>query len=199
MAEPERRGIYNLWRYPPIPCLVAGVNADHYRSFQFPDPKEVFHASSEDDELEEPNPNASYPRTTHGGDLVFGLSPSTSDLRALHPQPMLVFRLWQTFLENVNPLSKIIHTPTVQKLILEGSADLEGVNKPLEALMFAIYSAAVNSMTDEDCQALAGEGKSNLLERYAHCTQQALNRAGFLKSSDMTVLQAFVLFLVSQK
>ncbi|MCJ1477045.1 hypothetical protein MMC13_005716 [Lambiella insularis] len=169
-------------------------------SDEFHDPKEIFHASSDDgDEPEGPNQNASYPNQHHAGDLIFGLSASTSDLRALHPQPMIIYRLWQAFLENVNPLSKILHTPTVQGLILEGSANLEGINKALEALMFAIYTAAVNSMTSEDCLKLIGEAKPTVMERYARCTQHALTRAAFLKSSDLMVLQAFVLFLLAMR
>ena len=85
----------------------------------------------------------------------------------------------------------------MQKQILEASGDLDNVSKALEALMFAIYSSAVNSMTEEECQRMIGEARLTLLDRYTFATHQALLRAKFLKTSDIVLLQAFVLFLVS--
>ena len=85
----------------------------------------------------------------------------------------------------------------MQKQISEASSDLDNVSKALEALMFAIYAVAVSSMTEEECQRTIGEAKLTLLDRYTFATHQALLRAKFLKTSDIVVLQAFVLFLVS--
>lgn len=110
---------------------------------------------------------------------------------------MQIFRLWQTFLDNVNPLVKILHTPTVQQLVLEASGNLKAVSKSMNALMFAIYVSAVNSLSNAECEGMIGQGKSVLLAKYYLGTQQALISAAFLKSSDMVVLQAYVLFLVS--
>jgi len=132
-----------------------------------------------------------------GAALLLGVASSTTALTNLHPQPVHIFRLWQTFLDNVNPLSKVIHAPSVQYQILEATGDLANISKPVEALMFAIYAAAVNSLDNSECQSILGEPKSTLLARYFMATQQALIRAGFLKSSELVVLQAFTLFLVS--
>lgn len=115
----------------------------------------------------------------------------------IHPQPVQIFRLWQTFLDNVNPLVKILHTPTVQQLVLETSGNLKDVSKSITALMFAIYLSAVNSLSNAECESMVGQGKSVLLANYYLGSQQALISAGFLKSSDLVVLQAYVLFLVS--
>lgn len=134
-----------------------------------------------------------------GSALLLGQSPSTGKLNMLHPKPVQIFRLWQTFLDNVNPLSKIFHAPTVQHQILEASGNLDKVSKGLQALMFSIYATAVTSLSDSECESMMGESRSTLLARYSAGTQQALVKASFLKSSDLTVLQAFVLFLVSAR
>jgi len=118
-------------------------------------------------------------------------------LTGLHPQPVQIFRLWQTFLDNVNPLSKVIHAPTVQHQILEASADLEKVSRGMEALMFAIYAASVNSMDSGECETMLGESKQIVLARFIKAAEQALIRASFLVSTDLVVLQALTLFLVS--
>ncbi len=85
----------------------------------------------------------------------------------------------------------------MQQLILEAAGDLEHVSKGLEALMFAIYTFAVTSLATLECESMFGEAKSTLLAKYRLGTQQALVRAGFLRSSELILLQAFVLFLVS--
>ena len=134
-----------------------------------------------------------------GGSLLFGItSPMTSlTLTALHPQPVHIFRLWQTFLDNVNPLSKVIHAPTVQHQILEAIANLENVSRSMESLLFAIYATSVNSMNNKECETILGESKQILLTRFVKATERALIRASFLKSTDLVVLQALTLFLVS--
>ena len=64
---------------------------------------------------------------------------SASELRAMHPKPLIIFRLWQVFLDNINPLTKLIHAPTTQQRLLEASANLENISREWEALLFAIY------------------------------------------------------------
>lgn len=154
------------------------------------DPKEALQTSS-DDEINESNP---YP-----GAEVFFLSrgAATKDLTSLHPPPVQIFRLWQTFLVNVNPLVKIFHAPTVQQIILDATGDLANVPRATEALMFAIYLISVTSLRTEDCETMYGETRANLLSKYSHAAQQALINGKFLKSVNLYSLQAFSLFLVS--
>jgi hypothetical protein len=110
---------------------------------------------------------------------------------------MHILRLWQVFVENVNPLTKLIHTPTVQKDLFDASSNLDSISKSMEALMFAIYSTAVASMSDEECLNIIGQTKAVLQAKNQFATKQALLKAEFIKSSDLVVLQAYALFLVS--
>lgn len=121
------------------------------------------------------------------------------NLKSSHPQPVQIFRLWQTFLDNVNPLTKIFHAPTIQQAVLNASGDLDNVPKEMEALMFGIYSCAVVSMTSADCKAMLGESKKTLLAGFHSAAQRALQKAELLKTTDIMVLQAFILFLVSSQ
>ena len=132
-----------------------------------------------------------------GRGLITGFPPSQTPLASLHPQPVQIFRLWQAFLDNVYPLTKIFHGPTVQQLLLEASANVESMSKSMEALLFGIYGCAVLSLKNEQCETIMGETKSSLLNTYRVAAHEALLRAGYLKSSDITILQAYVLFLVS--
>ncbi|CAK7234657.1 hypothetical protein SBRCBS47491_009022 [Sporothrix bragantina] len=118
---------------------------------------------------------------------------------ALHPGPAQIFRLWQIYLENVDPLLKITHTPSLQSRIVEAAArpNLEGIDPTLEALMFSIYCVAIHSMAPSDCQAVFGSSKKDLLGTYQPACEQALLNSGFFGTSERDCLAAFFLYLLS--
>lgn len=131
----------------------------------------------------------------HGYDILFS-SPSNETLTNLHPDPVHIFKLWQVFLENVNPLTKIIHAPVLQQQMLNAIGDLSSIGKGMEALLFSIYSCALHSMTGEEVQKECGREKSLLQARFRIATQKALANAGLLKTTDLVLLQAFCLYIV---
>lgn len=118
-------------------------------------------------------------------------------LSKLHPNPLHIFKLWQTFLENVNPLIKLLHTPTVQPQILEAMSDLPKASKELETLMFSIYCISLVSLQPGDVEKSFGESKKKLLARYRRGAQMAFKNASLLRTSSIMVLQALMLYLVS--
>ncbi|OGM39670.1 fungal specific transcription factor domain protein [Aspergillus bombycis] len=130
--------------------------------------------------------------------LILGETVKKS-LSALHPSPLHIFKLWQTFLENINPLIKILHGPTVQQQLLEASGSLNTVSKELEALMFSIYCIALVSLKADDVQKTYGESKALLLSRFRRGARLAFTKAGILRTSKTVVLQAFVLYLLSMR
>ncbi|KAJ4033433.1 hypothetical protein NW756_012984 [Fusarium oxysporum] len=114
-----------------------------------------------------------------------------------HPEPKQIFFFWQTFVECVNPLIKVVHVPSLQKRILEASWDLANIPKPLSALMFSIYLLSVTSLSSEACQTSLGEDRGALLTRYRTATIRALTAADFMTTKDLETLQAVVLFTFS--
>jgi len=126
--------------------------------------------------------------------IVGGRSESVAHL---HPPAIQIFQLWQIYINNVNPLLRITHIPTVQGQIIEASARLEKTPKGVEALMFAIYLMAITSLEDSDVQKMFDETRTTMLGRYHTALQQALINAGFMRTNDITVLQAYMLYLVS--
>lgn len=63
--------------------------------------------------------------------------------------------MWQVYQENVDPIVKILHVPTVEILVKETRKNLDSLTPGNEALMFAIYFAAITSMDEEDVSARA--------------------------------------------
>ena len=149
--------------------------------------------------LEEASDNESEAQSQDDGALSIMLlrTPARVPLSELHPSSIHIFKLWQTFLENVNPLTKILHTPTVQPQILEAMGDLPKIGKELEALMFSIYCIALVSLRAGEVEKSFGESKKRLLSRCRRGAQLALSNASFLKTSNLVILQAFMLYIVS--
>ena len=105
--------------------------------------------------------------------------------------------MWQTFVENVDPIIKMVHVPTLQAAIEKAILDIGHVPKGFEALMFAIYSTAVLSLKDEDCKSTLNQSRSILLETFTGATKVALSRAKFMSTSSVVVAQALVLHIIS--
>ncbi|KAI0474897.1 hypothetical protein GGR56DRAFT_485552 [Xylariaceae sp. FL0804] len=129
--------------------------------------------------------------------LLFGVRNAAVDLSTLHPEPAQLFRLWQVYLDNVDPLFKVTHTPTLQRLIAEAAGDLSLLTTTQEALMFGVYCIAVTSLADDKCQAIFASPRQDLLARFQFGCQQALQNARFLRTSERDVLTAFFLYLMS--
>lgn len=130
--------------------------------------------------------------------FVLGFSSLMLDLSSLRPRPEQVPYLWKIFAERVDPLFKILHKPTTQKVIIEFD-DMPGRSaKNMEPLVFSIYFATVSKLSQEDCRKHLNEDKDKLLTRYHFAAEQALARAEFLTSAELVVLQALVLFMVSK-
>ncbi|KAJ0122613.1 all development altered-3 [Diaporthe amygdali] len=134
-----------------------------------------------------------------GGDhhaFVLGYRSADVDLRSLHPLPSQIPYMWQVYQENVDPIVKVLHVPTVENLVKETRKNLDSLTPGNEALMFAIYFAAITSMDEEDTKKNFGVDRPRLISQYRFALEQSLAKAEFLVSSEMVVLQAFILFLV---
>ncbi|KXX75139.1 Cutinase transcription factor 1 beta [Madurella mycetomatis] len=154
-------------------------------------------ADDESSDEEGPTLNHAYDTVFDSNDgFPFIVGGSRASVKPSHPSPIQIFQLWQIYISNVNPLLKITHTPTLQAQIISAGANTAKIPEPLEVLMFAIYFSAVTSMSDEEVHSTFDEDKAVLLGRYHNATQQALVNAGFMRSDDLMVLQALLLYLL---
>ena len=157
--------------------------------------------------LSRPNCRESHPGSNgaasegylNAGDLLLNNAAiqSAADLKSMHPKPLIIFKLWQVFLDNINPLTKLLHAPTVQQRLLDASSNLGSITREWEALMFAIYLSAIQSMSTHECQSVMGESKGVIVHKYNAAVRSALLRANFTSSLDLSLVQAFALYLLS--
>jgi hypothetical protein len=129
--------------------------------------------------------------------LFFGSPRAPAQLSAFHPKQAQIFRLWQVYLENVNPMLKVTHASTLQARIVDAISNMANISPALEALMFSIYCVAIVSLTEDECLAMFGTPRKELLDGYHFVCQQAMLKCRALNSDDRDCLTAFFLYLVS--
>lgn len=141
------------------------------------------------------------PTPTNGHQsFIFGYSSSTVDLRSLHPLPSQIPFFWSTYVENVDPLTKLFHVPTMNVAIRELQATkCENLNSSMEVALFSIYYSVISSMSQSEVEANFDSDKTMLLTRYRFGVEQALAKADLLTSTEIVTVQAFVLFLFCLK
>lgn len=130
-------------------------------------------------------------------DLLFGTRKTAVNLCTLHPDTVQIFQLWQIYLDNVNPLLKVTHIPSLQTRIVEAAGSISNMRPAFEALMFSIYCISILSLDPEDCLVMFGCSQADLLAKYQFGCQQALLNCGFLRCYERDCLTALYLYLVS--
>jgi hypothetical protein len=101
-----------------------------------------------------------YPSVLLGNDL------EPINLTKLHPSLAQTWMLWHVFVENVDPLFKIFHAPSLQKQILSAAQDIDSIDGDLETLLFAVYFAATVVQDDAECVSKYKQPKMDLLQRW---------------------------------
>lgn len=139
---------------------------------------------------------------------VLGLCSSNS--RSSIPQdiplgPVAIFRdkaaageLCRVYLRQVDPIIKILHRPTLSRWMLQGEEYLAHLDSyaSAEALSSAVCYSAACSITENQCSTLFHTSKAILVADCRSACEAALEKSCLLSTKDITVLQAFVLYLV---
>ncbi|EXA44001.1 hypothetical protein FOVG_05508 [Fusarium oxysporum f. sp. pisi HDV247] len=126
---------------------------------------------------------------------IFGYRAIASPLYHYHPSLQQAVTLFAAFSENVAPLVRIFHMPTLTRIYWDAIASLGTVDKNTETLLFTIHYSAVISLNPEQCLNILDETREAALERYRFAVEQALAQGNLLSTQSMTMLQAAVLFL----
>ncbi|KAK2596147.1 hypothetical protein QQS21_006424 [Conoideocrella luteorostrata] len=132
-----------------------------------------------------------------GGAVNLTMLGSHQNLTDVHPSHDEASKLWATYIENVEPLCKVLHMPTIVHMVDKVSKQPPKAAKGDECLLFSIYYFAVFSMSDADCLRMLQNSRRKLMAKYSGAFLQALVNVSWLKTTSMRVLQAYVLFLIA--
>ncbi|RAK72640.1 Zn(II)2Cys6 transcription factor [Aspergillus fijiensis CBS 313.89] len=104
-------------------------------------------------------------------------------------------QLWQVYLNNADPLLKLLHIPSVNSLVFAAINNPEEVTAGTSALLFAIDFAAVTSLPSPDTILLLNQDRPSALNQFQRGLEISLHAAVFLDSPTITTLQAMTIYL----
>lgn len=110
-------------------------------------------------------------------------------------------RLSTAFFENVEPMIKLFHRPTIQNFI-ENDAPYLGhpPDAPASvAVRRVVWFSAINTLSDAEARSLTGQSKQDALMQYRRMVGVALTHADLINTSDLATLQCFIMFIVSPR
>ncbi|PYI00285.1 hypothetical protein BO78DRAFT_330435 [Aspergillus sclerotiicarbonarius CBS 121057] len=117
-------------------------------------------------------------------------------LRDNYLQPARIQFLWRVYQDNVAPLIAVLHRPSVDIMVRQESENINP-DPAREALILAVCCAAIVSLHPDQCLKLLGLDYDRAIQSYTRAVDQALVRANFIKSQNICVLQAAVVFLLT--
>lgn len=105
---------------------------------------------------------------------------------------------WKLYKNNVDPVVKILHKPSIEKLIQAVTpSGLAALDEASAAVVVAICYASVVTLDPRLAVQHFGEEHNTLIRQHEYAVELSMARAGWICSDHIQVLQAFVLLLVS--
>ncbi|KAJ6095791.1 hypothetical protein N7486_006537 [Penicillium sp. IBT 16267x] len=160
----------------------------------------VLDSRVENDQLEFKNPTG-FGSAFVGSEGSESVSNSPQSLKAIHISPQTRRTLCELYLRNVDPVFKLLHRPSLRAFLYDDQPylDYEHDHQAPTTLAFAVFSAAVCTIDDSQCQLLFGLDKKSAFADLQKETEAALIKADLFTTNDLTVLQAFVLSLLAAR
>lgn len=108
--------------------------------------------------------------------------------------------LLSTYRDRIDNIIKVGHWPSVIAVIEKKNSELqsEGQWTRVHALECAIHFAALCTMTDTECEQQLNCKRFQLIQELRIAAESSISEAKLLKYPDLTVLQAFVIYLVGR-
>ncbi|OHF00680.1 C6 zinc finger protein [Colletotrichum orchidophilum] len=148
----------------------------------------------EDNDTEQSTNPSGSTSVSEGGDAVHQ---KLMDFDTLVLGPVEVLRLWQIFLERVNPMIKVVHVPSLEPLVFEAATDRFNLSPDLEALLCSINVVAIMALSEAESTQMLNVEKPKALRNSMFTLKKAMSKVDILRKYNMTTLQCLVLYLVS--
>ncbi|KAJ5671841.1 hypothetical protein N7507_000968 [Penicillium longicatenatum] len=160
----------------------------------------VLDSRVENDQLEFKSPTG-FGSAFVGSEGSESVSNSPQSLKGAQISPQTRRTLCEVYLRNVDPVFKLLHRPSLRAFLHDDQPylDYEHDHQAPTTLAFAVFTAAVCTIDDSQCQLLFGLDKKSAFADLQRETEAALVKADFITTNDLTVLQAFVISLLAAR
>lgn len=117
------------------------------------------------------------------------------DVSPFHPSQLQIHNTWKAFLTNIDPLVKVLHRSTTERILHKVVRDSASLTAAETAIVFTVYFSSLSALSDEDAQVYFGIPKQAAQSTFKSAAEHALAKTNVHARTDLTSLQAFVLFL----
>lgn len=160
--------------------------------------REILEDDLSDNDSDTPPPET--PPVSQNFDIIlFGTSSCAINPSVIEPPAKsAVGPLLEIYLHRVDPVFKVTHAPTLRAILLKNGPRYSGASDSpaLAALKFSVYFTAVCAQNEAECLNMLQETKRAAVDRFRLATEIMLSQAKLQTTGDITVLQAFVIYLV---
>ncbi|KFY86545.1 hypothetical protein V500_07566 [Pseudogymnoascus sp. VKM F-4518 (FW-2643)] len=124
-----------------------------------------------------------------------GLAPVRAD--GSFPSPWQALQLWQAYVNNVDPVIKILHIPSIKPHIHAAIKDIELADKSMALLLSVVFFAAAISLDSENALRLLGCEKGAALQQFQRQVELAIAKSNVMHSPCLRSLQGLTIYLTA--
>ncbi|KAF4964443.1 hypothetical protein FSARC_7629 [Fusarium sarcochroum] len=128
------------------------------------------------------------------GNLHSNLHPLQSKESFLQTLVAQRMRLWSIYKERVEPLTKLLHLPSLEPTVLETQL-LSSVDG-MQCIILAVYYGGITSLSEEECVLMFQNSQAQVLSRIRAELEKMFASVDLIHTGDIRPLQALVLYLV---
>ncbi|RDW56719.1 hypothetical protein BP6252_14012 [Coleophoma cylindrospora] len=126
---------------------------------------------------------------------------NTEDVDTLylrHPSAQEIDKLWDRYLISVHPMTKLFFDWEKEPLLKRAAENPQALSKAEQAFSFAVYFITILSLSDKECDGIiSGPRRLLLLDAFQAAVEASLLAVEYFATSDLLVLQAFLLYLLA--
>ncbi|KAE9964857.1 hypothetical protein BLS_008013 [Venturia inaequalis] len=175
--------------------LLSAVGWASFMDESTESPNRLLTPDNAEDSFDPPGPAPLFMPVFNQESLMSG-TPGCSDQRAHVPNPLHLPKYWEVFVQNVDPMVRLLHKPSIEILLSQvKKSGLTSCSPASYALIASICFAAVNSMRAQGVQELFREDQKTLSRSLGQAVEQALFRAKLSQTHDIVALQAFTILI----
>lgn len=120
--------------------------------------------------------------------------------RLVRPSHDHSMNMYCAFLQNADPLGKIIFVQDLTKLRIQAIDKQEDtISDEDSALLLAIYLAGLRSMTEKECSFLLNGSKASLMAYYQGHLEALFAQLGIFCIENIKVMKAVMIYMVSDQ
>lgn len=142
--------------------------------------------------------HVAHPFVSFNSPLASSNTTHTGITDTIHPSASQILEHWLIYTTAVDPVTKILHCPTFQPILLQAYQNVTNLPVEIEARMLAIYIASLTTIEPDEVEQRFSQPKDTLMTLYSTTLHNLLETASETETGlAFETLQALVMYMCS--